>query len=108
MASKSNPGTAIAIGGLVALGLLALGSSGRQERRRGFHDYLREALAEYGLHLVNAELGRRRQEPVWVVTVEGAHGVFTVHVGIESEQPYSDDVARAVAHEVARDANSVA
>ena len=57
-------------GGLRGLGLLALASSRREPVRQSFGDTLKSELANKGIRLVSAELGRRQGDAVWVVACE--------------------------------------
>lgn len=57
-------------GGLRGTGLLALASSKREPVRQLFGDLLRTELAQKGVRLISAELGRRQGEAVWVVACE--------------------------------------
>jgi hypothetical protein len=96
---KGSSGNAI-VGGLFALGLMALASSARSDRRRDFYQVLRDRLAEYDVDLVSAELGRHRGDAVWVVTVEADGRATRVQVTVTGE-PYSAGTAVEVADEVA-------
>lgn len=85
---------------LVALGLVGLGAAGyialsAYEQRRQFDRSLRSALAERGIGLVAAELGRSdANAPVWFVTVNdpwiGVQQYSVAFPGVED--PYHLDV----------------
>lgn len=59
----------------IALGAIGLGFAGfaalsKWEKKRRFHDALKTSLAEYGVDLVAAEVGRASNGgPTWFVTV---------------------------------------
>lgn len=100
--AKKDSSAALVLGGLAALGLLAITSSSRGPTRRSFQDELRESLHTRGLRLVSADLGRLQGGFVWVVTCEGRDGlVHRLQVGV-SGPPYeavtqvADQVAAAL------------
>lgn len=94
--TKNDSQGAWILGGLAALGLLALASSSQAPVRRTFQEQLREHLANRGCRLVQAQFGRRHGRPVWVVTYELPGGrVQTAHVDVTGA-PYADDSASLV------------
>lgn len=88
--------------GLVGLGLGALVTAALMSPpspREAFEQRLRASLAQRGIALAAAELGRGLTAPVWVLTLRLPAGLMNVQAPVA---PPADPVAPALADEIAQ------